>query len=303
MTNLRQCFNSMTVVGTLKSKEVKFGTTTNGDSTISLDLTVVSMDGGKIHENKIRLWAKNTSKLYNSYVTVANEYKTIDEHGTDSADRIKITGSLEMNEYYSSVANEVKTYNNLRGVFVNRLDKELQDEVGAVVECIIVGTSDVITKEGMPNGRKKVQIMTVGYGSTIHEIQNVYVEKELAQQFTQMYPLNSTGKLYLKINNYAEVAETQEEQKPTLGFGSTLTNMPDTTVKNYVNEIVIIGGDMPNVANRFTQEQITEIKRQREMARNEKMNVAPATPPAPSGFGSGFTTEPAQTVTSSALPF
>lgn len=287
--NLRQCFNSLTVVGTLKSKEVKFGTTANGDSTISLDLIVVSNDVDKVHENRIRLWAKNTSKLYNSYVTVANEYKTIAEHGADAADRVKITGSLEMNEYYSSNAGEIKTYNNLRGVFVNRLDKDLQDEVGAVVECVITGTSDEISKEGVPTGRKKVNILTVGYGPSIHEIQNVVVEKELAQQFIQMYQPNSTGKLYLKVNNYSVKSEP-EETTQTIGFGTALSNMPDTAVKDYISEIVIVGGDMPNVANRFTIEQIGEMKKQREMARNEKMNSAPATPPAstPSGFGSGF---------------
>lgn len=286
--NLRQCFNSLTVVGTLKSKEVKFGTTANGDSTISLDLIVASNDVDKVHENRIRLWAKNTSKLYNSYVTVANEYKTIAEHGAD-ADRVKITGSLEMNEYYSSNAGEIKTYNNLRGVFVNRLDKELKDEVGAVVECVITGTSDEISKEGVPTGRKKVNILTVGYGPSIHEIQNVLVEKELAQQFVQMYPLNSTGKLYLKVNNYSVKSEP-EETTQTIGFGTALSNMPDTAVKDYISEIIIVGGDMPNVANRFTIEQIGEMKKQREMARNEKMNSAAATPPVstPSGFGSGF---------------
>ena len=289
-TNLRQCFNSLTVVGTLKSKKVTYGTTSNGDNTISLELTVASNDVDKVHENRIKLWAKNTSKLYNSYVTVANEYKTIAENGADQADRVKITGNLEMNEYFSTNAGEIKTYNNLKGVFVNRLDKDLKDEVGAVVECVITGVTDEISKEGTPSGRKKVNILTVGYNSSIHEIQNVVVEKELANDFIRMYPLNSTGKLYLKVNNYAVKNET-EDVKPTIGFGTALSNMPDESIKDYVNEIVIVGGDTPNVANRFTPEQINEMKKLREMSRNEKMNSAPATPPAaPSGFGTGFDT-------------
>ena len=86
----------------------------NGNNSRSLTRAgsneAVDNDVDKVHENKIRLWAKNTSKLYNSYVTVANEYKTIAEHGADAADRVKITGSLEMNEYYSSNAGEIKTY-------------------------------------------------------------------------------------------------------------------------------------------------------------------------------------------------
>lgn len=295
MTNLRQCFNALTVIGTLKSKNVTFGTTANGESTISIDLIVVSNDADKVHENRVKLWAKNTSKLYNSYVTVANEYKTIQQNG-EEADRVKITGSLEMNEYYSSTSQELKTFNSLRGVFVNRVNQDLQDEVGAVVECVITGTVDEISKEGVPTGRKKVNILTVGYNSAIHELQNVVVPKELAQQFSQIYPINSTGKLYIKVNNYAEKVE-QEVEKPVLGFGTTLTNMPDTVVNNYINELVIIGGDTPNVANRFTAEQINEMKKQRELSRNEKLQPAPSTP---SGFGAGFQQQESD---NSALPF
>lgn len=302
MANLRQCFNSLTVVGTLKSKEVRFGTTSNGDSTISIDLVVVSNDADKVHENKIKLWAKNTSKLYNSYATVANEYKTIAEHGVENADRIKVTGSLEMNEYYSSNAQELKTYNSLRGVFVNRLDKEMQDEVGAVVECVITGMLDEISKDGIPTGRKKVNLVTVGYQSSIHELQNVVVPKELAQQFANLYPINSTGKLYLKVHNYAEKVE-EPQAAPTIGFGTTLTNMPDTTVNNYTHEIVIIGGDTPNVANRFTVEQITEMKKLREISRNEKLQSAPVVPPAPNGFGSGFGSNFESTMDEGDMPF
>lgn len=283
--NLRQCYNSLSVVGTLKSKEVTYKNI-NGEPTISVELVIASKDGDKVHENKVRLWAKNTSKLYASYVTIANEYKTMKDNGND-ADRIRVTGSLEMTEYYSSNSGTIKTFNNLRGVFVNRLDEDLKDEVGAVVECIVTGISDEISKDGVPTGRKKVQLMTVGYNSSIHELQNVVVEKELAEEFVKMYPINSTGKLYLKINNYVLVEEKEVEQ-PKLGFGSTLSNMPDSVAKEYVNEIVIVGGDTPNVANRFTLEQINEIKKRRELAKLEKMNAASVPPSPPSGFGNAF---------------
>lgn len=282
---LRQCYNVLTVIGTLKSKEVKYGTTSNGDQTISIELLVVSNYEDKVNEVKVRLWAKNTSKLYNSYVTIANEYKTINDNGAEEADRIKATGSLDMNEYYSTNSSSLITRNVLKGVFVNRLDKELQDEVGAVVECVISGIADEIV-EGRITGRKKVKLLTVGYQSSIHELQNVYIEKELAAQFCQMYQINSTGKLYLKINNYVEKVEEKPEEKPSIGFGNPLNNMPDTTVKNYTNEIIIVGGDMPNIANRFTMEQIGEMNRLREVSRSEKLNIAPSTPP--SGFGAGF---------------
>ena len=59
----------------------------------------------------------------------------------------------------------------------------MQDEVGAIVEGVITGIMDEVDKTtGAPTGRKKVELLTVGYQSTITEIQNVYVEKEYRGQ-------------------------------------------------------------------------------------------------------------------------
>ena len=42
---------------------------------------------------------------------------------------------------------------------------------------------------------------------SIIELNDVVVRAELAKQFTQLYSINSTGKLFLEINNYAVVKE------------------------------------------------------------------------------------------------
>ena len=300
---LRECKNDLTAVGTLKSKEVTYGTTGNGDQTISVDLTLASIDDGIVNEHKMTLWAKNTSKLFKSYVTVANEYKTIDDNGSD-ADRIKVTGSFDMNEFYHKTAQELKTYNNIRAVFVNRLDKECKDEVGAAVECVITGIADEM-KDGTLTGRKKLTLLTVGYENRISELQNIFVEKEMAAPFMQMYKVNTTARLYLKINNYVEIDESQESEPQEVGFGVQLSNMPDSTVRKYVNEVICIGGDRPNPAVKFTNEQIDEMKKIREMSRQEKLNSAPSTPPnsAPTGFGSGFNSNFNDSSIDSDLPF
>ena len=305
---MREAKNQLTIIGTLKSKEVINGVTAAGAETITVNLTIISETDGKIHENKVKLWAKETSKLAKGYHTVANEYKTTDKDGKENADRIKITGSLEMNEYVSRDG-ELKTFNNLRGVFVERVtDPNVKDEVGAAVECIVLGYIDEISKTGTPTGRKRVSLYTVGYNSSVHEFQNVFVTAELAQQFARLYQPNSTGRLFIKVHNYVEIEQNQQVPvvQPTLGFGTQLDNMPgDNVIKNYVNELVIIGGDMPATANRYTMEDITEMKKVRELATQEKMSVAP-TPPAkentPSGFGSGFET-PEAPISDGDMPF
>lgn len=287
---MRESSNALQVIGVLKSKEVKYGVTQDGVASISLNLVITSEIDNKIHENRVRLWTKETSKLYKSYKTVADEYKTIDEHGKENADLIKVTGSLEMNEYVSKTDGELKTVNNLKGLFVNRLDnKETVQEVGAVIECIVLGYADEISKEGMPTGRKKVNLFTVGYNNTVHELQNVFVPADVAQAFTRLYQPNSTGKLFIKVNNYVEVEENKEVVQQPLGFGVQLDNMPgNNVVRNFVNELTIVGGQQPETVNKYTMEEIAEMRKLRELARNEKMVVSPIPPTQPSGFGSGF---------------
>ena len=307
--NLREGINNMVVVGKLKSKEVKYGTAQDGTGTISVALKVlttekVSDTEERVHENTIRLWAKQTSKLYTSYSTVANEYKTIDANGENNADVVRITGSLEMNEYVKDA--ELKTMNNLRGVFVNRVNDPATavQEVGAEVECVMLGASDEI-KDGKPTGRKKVQLMSVGYGSRIHELQDVYVEANLASDFVRMYAVGSTAKFVFKVNKYAVAKkETAPQASMALGFGSGLSNTFGGVVNEYVNEVIIVGATAPYVEGvKYSNEQIAEIRKLREMAKNEKLNSAPATP-APmttqTGFGTGFgfDTTPAATTPS-----
>lgn len=294
--NLREGVNNMVVVGKLKSKEVKYGTAQDGTGTISVALKVLTTekvaDEERVHENTIRLWAKQTSKLYTSYSTVANEYKTIETHGENNADVIRITGSLEMNEYVKD--SELKTMNNLRGVFVNRVNDPATavQEVGAEVECVMLGAADEI-KDGKPTGRKKVQLMSVGYGSRIHELQDVYVEANLANDFVRMYSVGCTAKFVFKVNKYAVAKKDAVPQSSmALGFGSGLSNTFGGVVNEYVNDVIIVGATAPYVEGvKYSNEQIAEIRKLREMAKNEKLNSAPATP-APmttqTGFGTGF---------------
>ena len=67
--------------------------------------------------------------------------------------------------------------------------------------------------------------------------------------------------------------------------------MPDV-VKEYVNNLQIVGGDMPNVATNYSAQDIQEIQRLRNIAIQKAMTTQPKTKnqtqSAPSGFGAGF---------------
>ena len=78
----------------------------------------------------------------------------------------------------------------------------------------------------------------------------------------------------IKINNYVEVKETEQEQE-TYGFG-TVVNVGGSG-NTYVNNFELIGGDMPKgVDVAYTQEEIAQAKRDRELAKATLMNEEPS---------------------------
>ena len=273
---MKQSINNAVVVGLLKSKEVRYGQNKNGDY-ISLKLTIESkLADDKVNVQRVECFAAATSKLYKGFQTVANEYKTIDENGRENADRIKVTGSISLNEYVGSDG-EFKSFPKISGIFVNRLDagNVNPDECGVVLECVVDNVIDEIGKEGLPSGRLSVKILTVGYNDRISEFGDVKVGADLAPQFKKLFPVGTTAKFSIALYNYAEIDESQQAQEAAVpGFGQTFSNI-DTTVRNFVNEKVIIGGDMPIVLGAYSKEDIENMKKLREVAKAEIMQTAP----------------------------
>lgn len=289
---MKQSANNAVVVGLLKSKEVRYGQNKNGDY-ISLKLTIESkLADDKVNVQRVECFAAATSKvLYKGFQTVANEYKTIDENGRENADRIKVTGSISLNEYVGSDG-EFKSFPKISGIFVNRLDagNVNPDECGVVLECVVDNVIDEVGKEGFPSGRLSVKILTVGYNDRISEFEDVKVGADLAPQFKKLFPVGTTAKFSIALYNYAEIDESQQAQEAAVpGFGQTFSNI-DTTVRNFVNEKVIIGGDMPIVLGAYSKEDIENMKKLREVAKAEIMQTAPnlGGQSLQSGFGSGF---------------
>ena len=287
---MRQSENNISIVGTVKSKNVRRGNV-QGVPTISLDLVVQSKVADRVNVVRVSFFAKNTSKLYAGYETSANELKTIKDNGT--GDRVRITGSLDMNEFMTKDGQFVSN-NKVRGLFCNRLGAEdtTPDCCGVVIECVVLGTTDEL-KDGKMTGVKKVQAYSVGYNDSIIELKDLIVAPNLAGQFANIYQPNSTGKLFVNINNYAEVgtSATPQQQVQT-AFGTQLNVMPDE-VKNYVNNLEIVGGDMPTVIGKYTMEEIAQMRQLREQIQQKIMSTPakPQTNTQPSGFGNGFGNE------------
>lgn len=264
----RQASNSVMIIGTLKALDVREGSK-DGIKTISLTATVTSTVDNKVHENKVQFFAKENSKLYKGYKTMATEYKV-------EKDRVQITGSLEKNRFMSN--GEIIENVKIRGAFANRIeDASIKDQVGGIIECVPLSMVDEM-KDGQMTGRKKVQVLCPGYRNSIHDFEFI-LEAALANQFSQYYPIGCTAEMVIRINRYATVdTEKQKAQDEPLFFGEALDTMPNDTVSSWTNEITITGGRQPKVEGAYTPAEIQEMQRLIELS-IEALKSTPAAPP------------------------
>lgn len=281
---LRELKNEVEIIGTLKSKEFEVRTSKRtGKEFITGKLVVLVEENDKIHEIPVSAFAMTTSKLYKGILTVSNEYKSIEEVGKENATRLKVTGSLTLNEYQNKEGNLVQ-FNEVQGIFYNRIeDQTIQDQAILDMEVVIDGFEDIMDSDQLPTGAKKVKGFSVGWNNSIIELVKAEVSEELAEPMENLYSPGSTGRLTFKINNYVEIEEQVVEQ-PSHGFGSTQT--VEKVSKNYTNNIEIIGGDVPFLGTKeYTPEEIEKAKQVRQLKLQELTQPAPSTPPTNNGFG------------------
>lgn len=300
-TALRELNNAVEVVGKVKTldleeREFKKGEK-KGQKFMGGRITIQSIFDDKVEELPIEVFITKLtkkgaeSKLFKSIKTVKDEYKSIDEHGAENADRIKVDGELTLNQYYGQDGS-LKQFNQVRGVFFNRLDSnsQLEDKAIASVEAVIEGLEDDTDRDGVPNGDQVMKAFTVGYGNRVHELKRAIIKENLVDAVNDLYEPGMTARLTLKINNYVEVQEEEAAESPSHGFGTT--EKPEASVaKNYVGNLEVTGGDQPFIDEKaYSEEEIAASKRVRELAKQELQQPAGDTPQN-TGFGEGAKNE------------
>lgn len=288
---LRQAQNNAEVIGTVKRVEIEEKMSKKNEPIILGHVIVEVKDGDRVNNIKCRLFSKkykkdgNENGLYKGYKTVKDEY----EKGT----RVQVNGELVCNEYYNQQGNLI-SFNEMKAVFFNRLEDERQDKAIVTLEAVIEGmTSEINTETQIPTGNLEVDAFSVGYNGTIIPLQNLIIGQSLATTFQNMYVPGSTGRLTMKINNYAELVE-EEIPTQSAGFGSA-ERVESNVVNDYVNNLEIIGGDLPynDGVNNYSPAEIEQAHRVRELAlqqMKENASAAP-TPQAHNGFGSNGMSE------------
>ena len=304
MTTLPQLTNAVEIVGKLKSVNLEKLVSKNGSNKkyIKGSVTVTSEYGGKVHEHRISVFQmeKNktgaVSKLYTGLETIINEYKAADVVGIENADRLRVTGEMQSNEYYNKDG-EFKGFNDIKGVFFNRLDENTDgpDKAVASIEVVVRGFVPVIVEETGEVTHHTVNAFTVGYGERVVELRKIVVGNALVDAMNDLYPENTTGRLSFKLNNYVEKIESAPQEEPVTmshGFGSEETVEQTRVFDRYTSNLEITGGDLPfEEPKALTEEQIADALRKLAVAREEMKASAvntPATPPASTNTGFGI---------------
>lgn len=310
MTQLTKLKNEVEIFGRVKDINLEEKPNRKGVDCIKGSVTILVRESKeKVHDITVDVYSNKFKKdgtengLFKGYKTVKDTFVSIKESGSEKeATFVKVSGELKHREFITEQGKHVK-YNNVKAKFFNHIEPEnIKSEVGkkgpravAVVETVIQSIKDKLDTDGLPSGDLVVSGFNVDFFgkepnpnySPVTPMFDMVVKEGIADAFQDMYEEKDTAKLTLKINNYAEDAdEEDEEPEMETGFGEQEDIGP--TKKNFVNNVEIIGG-APAMVNgkEYDDEQIALVDeiRKEELASLEDGYVPSTTSEANVGFG------------------
>lgn len=272
--------NEVKIIGLIKSHDLKL-VVYDGKQQISGNMIIQTTTDKGIGEHKVKLSQKmltnsgNENKLYKSLVTIMNDYKTIEKHGVENADLVSIVGEYNENIFFDDNTKEAVEYKQIKGTFVNRLDKtKLMDAQGATFDfSCIIKNSELVQPD-----KAKVTVLITKYDGTIFPMDCV-VNGELAPQFTATYTPGDKAELF---SNIVVVAETKEViDQSQVAFGQA----PSKVVTSVTKEIEIYSGYNPEKSTPEFDEVVKNAITARELLKQQRIDEGIAKNTAPKGFG------------------
>lgn len=257
---VKQTENFGEVIGLLKKKNIKFGTSKESGKNYangSIEVEVENQFGTnviKIDVMQMELKKDgDINKNYKALQTIHTEYKSIEEHGKENADLIQVFVKLEENNYYldgevkegmkllASTNFEKSAFTPIKRVSDKATPHKAQISFGGMITKIIPNET---------TGELKVEMVGATYtGKAIKH--RLDVSSELAQGFRGVYQEGCVTVLHYMPVNAVEVKEVKQE----VAFGNAPSyNITSTTRKN-----LICGGDQVNYASDMTQEVVKQM--------------------------------------------
>ena len=250
--------NIACVSGTLVGKQVKNGVGKNGEY-ISVELTLRTDENS---EHRVKMFSNkltkdgNVSKLYESTMTVANEYKSADVVGMENADKVHVNqGEISTNRYISK-AGDLVEQTQISAKFCNRHES---GDFNARAEFSLVGVVDSVAQKTNEDG--EIELLKIklnvprGFNNQIEQVEVVIREQSafdyIMESFQKWEVVKVGGQIVNKV-------ETKQEKVEQVGFG-TMPELKTSTVR--VRELLATGGHVLEGMNElqyYTQEEIQE---------------------------------------------
>lgn len=230
-TNLRQANAKVFIEGLVSEKDLAVKTE-DGKTKITGSLTVKTSDVNFVKFNinaNEKTNAGTDNKCYAGLLTVMNEYKTIAEVGEADADKVKVSGDLNLYTSTQSGANIVGFKSN----FFNRVkpNEEFEQKAEFSVEVFISSIIPEVNTDGDETGR----ILVKGWVPTYNGIEPItlYAADDVASAVESMFEPGQTVEFNGDIINNR--IETVTEIPMAIG-------KPKKKVKvEYKNELLITG--------------------------------------------------------------
>lgn len=246
---MEQTTNNVFIAGTLVDKnfDVKMvdvkdekGNVIGKDEAISGSLVLRTADGS---EHEVNYYSRKTKKdgalnnNFKSLTTVDNEYKSLKQF-PEEPDTIKVGfGEFSINDYKGKDG-EVKSYNQFRATFANRLELREIETTPLESTFEIEGVIDSIKEEmyrNEPTGNYKVVVNVIGYNDTLIPV-TLTVMKEMAEAFVSAgFFEGGYAKFTGKLINTKETQEIVEK----MAFGQDNVKIVERTVSRFE----VVGGN------------------------------------------------------------
>ena len=282
--------NAISIIGTLESKDLSLDQDKDGNSIVKGLVRVQVKNGDKVNSLVLNVYNKEftkagkENKLYNGFVTVMNEYKSIEETGSEEeADRVAVNADLSYNIYAKD--GNVMESNRLRASTFHRVNGNTgaKDQAVGQIPAVIESYVDEEDSNGNPTGKTLVNAFTVGYNGRVGKIMKLKVAGDLSDQMQSFFPVGSTGMLSYDLYNYVIVKE-QSVDNNSSSFGEIHEVVQR---KSYVNELLISGGEMlKNDEDALDEDQINAAKVALRKQKTEAVSNGSQGVSHKTGFGS-----------------
>ena len=283
-TNVRQSNLKVNVEGVVSENALE-KKVEDGMTKITGYLTVKTSDINFVRFNvnineKTKAGAEN--KAFAGIETVMNEYKSIADVGEDQADRVRVSGDINL--YRSQNGNDVISY---KSNFFNRVKDNYNPHAEFSAETYINAIVPEMDSEGNETGRVIVKGWSITYNGA--EAIAFVADKDLADAITSTFEVGQTVEFYgdLVNNKIEKITEIP------VAIGKPKTKVETT----YKNELLITGASAPyedgvtpelpyeaSVINAAVQERENRIAEAKANAQNKANSAA-----KPSGAAHGRT--------------